>query len=241
MSFQWILWISCSIFRRKCHKSSSDNSQSKWSNNCFNMLQRNFLTKQMQDQVLRFLYMSCSTWWKMKLFTFKLNNNLKTFQRKRFSFTKNSDQMLKNWALNKSYLLKLKSMMKSCFERLQAEKHASKFAVEDIWSMMLNLAFTSLRRSSQDKFSLHSTVNLYIARLKRLDENILKYNQQHDMKVISFDIIDDDAKAAINFIDSIINTSDSLTILTDLLETCDYLFINWNLRAWNQQIDVTRF
>jgi len=92
--------------------------------------------------------------------------------------------------------------------------------------MMLNLAFTSLRRSSQDKFSLHSTVNLYIARLKRLDENILKYNQQHDMKVISFDIIDDDAKAAINFIDSIINTSDSLTILTDLLETCDYLFIN---------------
>jgi len=91
---------------------------------------------------------------------------------------------------------------------------------------MLNLAFTSLRRSSQDKFSLHSTVNLYIARLKRLDENILKYNQQHDMKVISFDIIDDDAKAAINFIDSIINTSDSLTILTDLLETCDYLFIN---------------
>ncbi len=170
-----------------------------------------------------------------------LNNNLKTFQRKRSSFTKNSDQMLENWALNESYLLKLKSVMKSCFERLQAEKHASKFAVEDIWSMMLNLAFTSLRRSSQDRFSLHSTVNLYIARLERLDENILKYNQQHDVKVISFDIIDDDAEAAINFIDSIINTSNSLTISTNLLETCNYLFVDWNLRAQNQQINIARF
>ena len=92
--------------------------------------------------------------------------------------------------------------------------------------MMLNLAFTSLRRSSQDRFSLHSTVNLYIAKLERLDENILKYNQQHDVKVISFDIIDDDAEAAINFIDSIINTSDSFTISTDLLKTCNYLFVD---------------
>jgi len=91
---------------------------------------------------------------------------------------------------------------------------------------MLNLAFTSLCRLSQDKFSLHSTVNLYITRLERLDENILKYNQQHDVKVISFDIIDDNAEAAINFIDSIINTSNSFTILTDLLETCDYLFVD---------------
>jgi len=39
------------------------------------------------------------------------------------------------------------------------------------------------------------------------------------VKVISFDIIDDDAEAAINFIDSIINTSDNLIILTDFLET----------------------
>jgi len=91
---------------------------------------------------------------------------------------------------------------------------------------MFNLAFTSLRRLSQDKFSLHLTVNLYITRLKRFDENILKYNQQHDVKVISFDIIDDDAEAAINFIDSIINTSDNLIILTDFLETCNYLFID---------------
>jgi len=159
---------------------------------------------------------------------------LKTFQRKRFNFTKNSDQMLKNWVLNESYLLKLKSVMKSCFERLQAEKHASKFAVEDIWSMMLNLAFTSLCKSSQDRFSLHSTVNLYITRLERLNENILKYNQQHDVKVISFDIIDDDAEAAINFIDLIINMSDSFTILTDFLETCNYLFVDWNFHAWNQ-------
>ncbi len=58
--------------------------------------------------------------------------------------------------------------MKSCFERSQAEKHASKFAVEDIWSMMLNLAFTSLCRLSQDKFSLHSTVNFISWNLKDL-------------------------------------------------------------------------
>ncbi len=95
--------------------------------------------------------------------------------------------------------------MKSCFERSQAEKHASKFAVEDIWSMMLNLAFTSLCKLSQDRFSLHSTVNLYITRLERLNENILKYNQQHDVKVIFFNIINNDAKVTINFIDSIIN------------------------------------
>ena len=131
--------------------------------------------------------------------------------------------------------------MKSCFERLQAEKHALKFAVENIWSMMLNLAFTSLCKSSQDKFSLHSTINLYIVKLERLDENILKYNQQHDVKVISFDIIDNDAEAAINFINLIINTSDNLTILTDLLETCNYLFVDWNLCAQNQQIDITQF
>ena len=91
---------------------------------------------------------------------------------------------------------------------------------------MLNLAFTSLCKSSQDKFSLHSTINLYIVKLERLDENILKYNQQHDVKVISFDIIDNDAEAAINFINLIINTSDNLTILTDLLETCNYLFVD---------------
>ncbi len=92
--------------------------------------------------------------------------------------------------------------------------------------MMLNLAFTSLCKSSQDRFSLHSTVNLYITRLERLNENILKYNQQHDVKAISFDIIDDDAEAAINFIDLIINMSDSFTILTDFLETCNYLFVD---------------
>lgn len=91
---------------------------------------------------------------------------------------------------------------------------------------MLNLTFTSLRRLSQDRFSLHLTVNLYITKLKRLDENILKYNQQHNVKVISFDIINDDTEATINFIDSIINLSNSFTILTDFLETCNYLFIN---------------
>ncbi len=92
--------------------------------------------------------------------------------------------------------------------------------------MTFNLAFTSLCRLSQDKFSLHSTINLYIIRLERLDENILKYNQQHDVKVISFDIINNDAEAVINFIDSIINMSNNFTILTDLLETCNYLFVN---------------
>jgi len=54
----------------------------------------------------------------------------------------------------------------------------------------------------------------------------LKYNQQHDVKVISFNIIDDDAEAIINFIDSIINISDNFTISTDFLETCNYLFID---------------
>ncbi len=68
-------------------------------------------------------------------------------------------------------------------------------------------------------------------KLERLDENILKYNQQHDVKVISFNIIDDDAEAVINFINSIINISDSFTISTDLFETCNYFFIDWNLRA----------
>ncbi len=91
---------------------------------------------------------------------------------------------------------------------------------------MLNLTFTSLRRLSQDKFSLHSTINFYITRFERLDENILKYNQQHDVKVISFNIINNDAEAAINFIDSIINMSDSFTILINLLKICDYLFID---------------
>ncbi len=63
-------------------------------------------------------------------------------------------------------------------------------------------------------------------KLERLNENILKYNQQHDVKVISFNIIDDDAEAVINFINSIINISDSFTISTDLFETCNYLFID---------------
>jgi hypothetical protein len=75
--------------------------------------------------------------------------------------------------------------------------------------MMFNLAFTSLCRSSQNRFSLHSTVNLHIIEFDRFDENILKYNKQHDVKIVFFNIIDDDAKAALNFVNLIINTSNS--------------------------------
>jgi molybdopterin/thiamine biosynthesis adenylyltransferase len=92
--------------------------------------------------------------------------------------------------------------------------------------MMLNLAFTSLRRSSQDRFSLHSTVNLHITKLDRLDENILKYNKQHDVRIMSFNTIDDDAEATLNFVDSIIDTSDNSTILTDLFEASDHMFVD---------------
>jgi hypothetical protein len=63
-------------------------------------------------------------------------------------------------------------------------------------------------------------------RLNKLDENILKYNKQHDVKIMSFNIIDNNAEATFNFVNLIIDISDSSTILTDLLETNDHVFIN---------------
>jgi hypothetical protein len=92
--------------------------------------------------------------------------------------------------------------------------------------MMLNLAFTSLCKLNQDKFSLHSTVNLHITRFNKLDENMLKYNKQHDVKIMSFNIIDDDAEITLNFVNLIINTSDNSTISTDFLEASNHIFVD---------------
>jgi molybdopterin/thiamine biosynthesis adenylyltransferase len=92
--------------------------------------------------------------------------------------------------------------------------------------MMLNLAFTSLCRLNQDRFSLHSTINLHTTKLNRLDENILKYNKQHDVRIVSFNIIDDDAEATLNFVDLIIDTSDNSTISTNLFEASNHIFVD---------------
>ena len=51
-----------------------------------------------------------------------LNNNLKTFQHERSYFSKYSDTLLENWALNGPYLMKLKEIVEFYFGRVNTSK-----------------------------------------------------------------------------------------------------------------------
>ena len=121
-----------------------------------------------------------------------LNNNLKMFQHERSYFSKYSDTLLENWALNGPYLMKLKEIVEFYFGRVNSSRHPAKSAAEDVWGMATALAHKSLCKRSYDRFSTNPTANLYVEGLKKLGENVLKYNQQYLSEEISKEISTDD-------------------------------------------------
>ena len=83
-----------------------------------------------------------------------LNNSLKAFQHERSYYSKQSDILLQNWALNGPYFDKVKVVVESSFRRLNSDRHPSKSAADDIWSMALHLAPRSLVQKKTDRYSL---------------------------------------------------------------------------------------
>ena len=109
-----------------------------------------------------------------------LNNNLKAFQYDRSYYSKHSDILLENWALNGPYFTELRRTMELAFGKANSAAHPPKSAAEDIWSMASALAYRSLSPvTEKDRFSLSPTVNLFYAGLERLSGNVTKYNERN--------------------------------------------------------------
>ena len=95
-----------------------------------------------------------------------LNNTLKTFQHERSYFSKSSDSLLENWALNGPYLLELRGLIETQLGKIISSKHPIKPAAEDIWSMAMNLSHKSLVRNKTDRYFFNPAINLYTEGLK---------------------------------------------------------------------------
>ena len=114
-----------------------------------------------------------------------LNNNLKAFQYDRSYYSKNSDILLENWALNGLYFLELRRTIEFIFGKANSAAHPVKSAVENIWSIASILTYKSvLPVKDVDRFSLSLTINLFYVGLKRLSGNVTKYNERN-MKGLS--------------------------------------------------------
>ena len=116
-----------------------------------------------------------------------LNNLLKAFQNDRSYYSKHSDQLLEHWALNGPYFLELRKVFEFAFWKPANNAHSVKPASDDIWSMAISLAHQSLIRSKNDRFSRNPTVNLFLAGLSKLAENVVKYNEQYVQGYTEFD------------------------------------------------------
>ena len=157
-----------------------------------------------------------------------LNNNLKTFLHERSYFFKNSDRLLKHWALNEPYFLKLKSIMKLAFEKRNSSLHSTKSASEDIWSMIFNLAIQFIERINHDQFLLNLIINLYLEELRKLNSNVIKYNQQYlNDRLTAYEIEDNELNSdIITDIPSVSQMPDSSTLSLNSLDFSDSLK-NW--------------
>ena len=105
-----------------------------------------------------------------------LNNTLKHFQKERSSFSKESDSLLEQWALNGPYLENLKSKVEQVLGLRSSARHPRKEAGEEIFNLARELSITSLRRARSERFSFFRTTSLFTGGLERLGSNILQYN-----------------------------------------------------------------
>ena len=157
-----------------------------------------------------------------------LNNNLKAFLHEQSYFSKNSDKLLKYWALNESYFLELKRTVKMTFEKINSSAHSAKSAAEDIWSMIFNLVIKSVMQVKEDHFMMNSAINLHLEGLKKLESNVIKYNWQYlSDRLTSYvgEGDEDNLDSVINF-SSASELSDSLTLSIHFLNFSEG-FVNW--------------
>lgn len=63
--------------------------------------------------------------------------------------------------------------------------------------MTLNLFVNSFTNLKQDCFSFYLIVNLYVKQLNKLNENILKYNENYVIKINLFNNVNDDVKTTL--------------------------------------------
>ena len=69
--------------------------------------------------------------------------------------------------------------MEATLGKPNSGRHPAKAAAEDIWSMALTLAASSLAQQTKDRFSLNPAADLFTDGLGKLGENVLKYNNQY--------------------------------------------------------------
>ena len=94
----------------------------------------------------------------------------------------------------------------------------------------LALSIAELGKRSYDRFSTNPTANLYVEGLKKLGENVLKYNQQYLSEEISKEISTDDLEgkyeAEPDFVNETKQVPDSPVISMARLEISGGMFFD---------------
>jgi hypothetical protein len=121
-----------------------------------------------------------------------LNGMLKEFQSERSIFSKDSDILLEQWALNAPYFSKLKLEVQRIFGIENSDEHPVKFAGEDVLSMARELAGSSVKLVRGERFSAYRSVDLYTEGMTSLSANVAKYNAECAQAVAASSISTDE-------------------------------------------------
>ena len=108
-----------------------------------------------------------------------LNAKLKTFQKERSIFTKNSDEQLADWALCAPVLSALKTTFETSFGVPNAAGHPEKSAAEDVYSLAWELSQSSMQQSAVTRFSAYRAADLFQEGLQRLSQNVTRHNADY--------------------------------------------------------------
>ena len=149
-----------------------------------------------------------------------LNLNLKTFQRERSQFSKNSDELLAMWAINGPYFLSLQTSFESMLGGKNSGNHPEKQGSEDLFSLGRDFSTTSLIRVNRNRFTENPTRNLFLDGLQQLGSNVFKYNGRIRASLSASDDPPDEEENEEGFtlIDDIIGSPDMSAMDADILD-----------------------
>lgn len=105
-----------------------------------------------------------------------LNNVMKYFQKERSSFVHDSERLLTAWALNGPFLAHLKEQLDRIFGKPNNPRHAKKAVYEQLLNMANELERSGIREQDEERFSLFPVRSLHREGLKRLSDNISRFN-----------------------------------------------------------------
>ena len=149
-----------------------------------------------------------------------LNLNLKIFQRERFQFSKNNDELLTMWAINDLYFLSLQIFFESMLNKKNFDNHFEKQGSEDLFSLSRDFFTTSLIQINRNRFIENFIRNLFLNELQQLKSNIFKYNDHIRVFLFASNDSSDEKENKESFIliDDIIESSNMSVMNADIFD-----------------------